>query len=82
MSAETNSLSGAGAEIAAVAERFGRAVVGVGRGWRVGSGFVVAPGSVLTAARHVDNTVGEGTAYRRCHGTSTRSPTSVVITSV
>jgi serine protease Do len=66
MSAETNSLSGAGAEIAAVAERFGSAVVGVGRGWRVGSGFVVAPGSVLTAARHVDR---EATTVTLADGT-------------
>ncbi len=44
----------AGGEIADIAERFGAAVVGVGRGWRVGSGVVIAAGTVLTAARHVD----------------------------
>jgi serine protease Do len=36
--------------IAAVAERVGPAVVGLGRGWARGSGVVVAPGRVLTAA--------------------------------
>src|SRR5436305_5044164 len=54
MNAQTNQLLDTGAEIATVAERFGGAVVGVGRGWRVGWGAVVAPGTVLTAARHVD----------------------------
>jgi serine protease Do len=33
-----------------VAERVGPAVVGLGRGWARGSGIVVAPGRVLTAA--------------------------------
>jgi serine protease Do len=36
----------------------GPAVVGVGRGWRVGSGIVIAPGRVLTAAHRA----GEGVA--------------------
>jgi serine protease Do len=36
--------------IATVAERVGPAVVGLGRGWSRGSGVVVAPGRVLTAA--------------------------------
>ncbi len=36
--------------IAAVAERVGPAVVGLGRGWGRGSGVVVAPGRVLTNA--------------------------------
>ncbi len=52
MSART--IEETGAEIAAVAERQGAAVVGAGRGWRVGSGAVIAPGKVLTAARHAD----------------------------
>jgi S1-C subfamily serine protease len=36
--------------IATVADRVGPAVVGLGRGWSRGSGVVVAPGRVLTAA--------------------------------
>jgi serine protease Do len=36
--------------VAGVAERVGPAVVGLGRGWAHGSGVVVAPGRVLTAA--------------------------------
>jgi S1-C subfamily serine protease len=36
--------------IATTAERLGPAVVGLGRGWGVGSGVVVDPGRVLTAA--------------------------------
>ncbi len=42
------------------AERTGPAVVGLGRGWGVGSGTVVAPGRVLTNAhnlRHAETTV-------------------------
>jgi serine protease Do len=42
------------------AERVGPAVVGLGRGWGAGSGFVVAPGRVLTNAhnlRHEESTV-------------------------
>jgi len=34
-------------------ERTGPAVVGIGRGWGVGSGIVVAPGRVLTSAHNV-----------------------------
>src|SRR5437763_7207958 len=46
-------------------ERIGPAVVGLGRGWGVGSGVVVAPGRVLTNAhnlRHeeVSVTFGDG----------------------
>jgi serine protease Do len=41
-----------GDQVRDVAERFGSTVVGVGRGWRVGTGVVIAPGRVLTAARH------------------------------
>lgn len=43
-----------------VAERIGPAVVGIGRGWGVGSGVVFAPGRVLTnahAVRHDEVTV-------------------------
>src|SRR5437016_9219993 len=43
-----------------VAEHVGGAVVGLGRGWGVGSGFVLAPGRVLTNAhnlRHDETTV-------------------------
>ena len=36
--------------IAEAAERTGPAVVGLGRGWALGSGVVVAPGKVLTCA--------------------------------
>jgi serine protease Do len=42
------------------AERVGPAVVGLGRGWGVGSGVVIGPGRVLTNAhnlRHEDTTV-------------------------
>jgi serine protease Do len=35
----------------------GPAVVGVGRGWRVGSGVVIAPGRVLTAAHRAGDAV-------------------------
>jgi serine protease Do len=35
------------------AERVGPAVVGLGRGWGVGSGVVIAPGRVLTNAHHL-----------------------------
>jgi serine protease Do len=44
----------------AAAERTGPAVVGLGRGWGVGSGVVIAPGRVLTNAhnlRHDETTV-------------------------
>src|SRR5437588_12681760 len=43
-----------------LAERLGPAVVGIGRGWGVGSGVVFAPGRVLTnahAVRHDEVTV-------------------------
>src|SRR5919199_6632780 len=36
--------------VADIAERVGPAVVGLGRGWARGSGVVVAPGRVVTAA--------------------------------
>jgi serine protease Do len=49
---ETGTLIDIGGQVRAVAERVGAAVVGVGRGWRVGTGVVVAPNRVLTAARH------------------------------
>lgn len=40
-------------EIAGLAGKQGAAVVGVGRGWRFGSGAVIARNRVLTAAHHV-----------------------------
>lgn len=43
-----------------IAERVGPAVVGIGRGWGMGSGVVVAPGRVLTnahAVRHEEVTI-------------------------
>lgn len=46
--------------VQSVAERVGPAVVGIGRGWGVGSGVVVAPGRVLTnahAVRHDETTI-------------------------
>jgi serine protease Do len=48
------------ASIQAAAERTGPSVVGLGRGWGVGSGVVIAPGRVLTNAhnlRHEETTV-------------------------
>ncbi len=39
--------------VQAAAERTGPAVVGLGRGWGVGSGVVIAPGRVLTNAHNV-----------------------------
>lgn len=48
--APTDLLTQLEAVISGAAERQGRAVVGIGRGWRSGSGVVVAPNRVLTAA--------------------------------
>jgi serine protease Do len=48
------------ASVQSAAERTGPAVVGLGRGWGVGSGVVIAPGRVLTNAhnlRHDETTV-------------------------
>ncbi len=45
--------------IQASAERTGPAVVGLGRGWGVGSGTVIAPGQVLTNAHNLRHTHGE-----------------------
>jgi len=48
------------AAVQATVERNGPAVVGLGRGWGVGSGVVIAPGRVLTNAhnlRHDETTV-------------------------
>lgn len=48
------------ASVQGAAERVGPAVVGLGRGWGVGSGVVIAPGRVLTNAhnlRHDETTV-------------------------
>jgi serine protease Do len=41
------------ASVQAVAERVGPSVVGLGRGWGVGSGVVIAPGRVLTNAHNL-----------------------------
>ena len=49
-----------GASVQEAAERNGPSVVGLGRGWGVGSGVVIAPGRVLTNAhnlRHDETTV-------------------------
>jgi serine protease Do len=51
-------LTEVGERVRTAAERFGAAAVGVGRGWRVGTGAVIAPNRVLTAARHA----GDGSA--------------------
>lgn len=48
-------------------ERVGGAVVGLGRGWGVGSGVVIAPGRVLTNAhnlRHDETTISFGDGRR------------------
>ena len=50
---EIRSLEGAQTVIAALAQRVGPAVVGLGRGWGLGSGVVVAPGRVVTSAHSV-----------------------------
>ena len=42
-----------GAAVAAVADEVGPAVVGLGRGWGFGSGFVIGPGRVLTNAHNL-----------------------------
>jgi serine protease Do len=39
--------------VQAAVERTGPAIVGIGRGWGRGSGFVLAPGRVLTSAHNV-----------------------------
>ncbi len=41
------------ASVQTAVERTGPAVVGIGRGWGRGSGFVLAPGRVLTSAHNV-----------------------------
>jgi serine protease Do len=45
--------------IEASAQRTGPAVVGLGRGWGVGSGTVIAPGQVLTNAHNLRHNHGE-----------------------
>jgi serine protease Do len=50
MSSTISDLSGA---IAATARDVGPAVVGLGRGWGLGSGVVIAPGQVLTSAHNL-----------------------------
>jgi serine protease Do len=54
-----------GRAIAATADRFGPAVVGLGRGWGRGSGVVIAPGMVLTSAHTLR---GEEVAVRLAGG--------------
>src|SRR4051812_19490843 len=46
-------LADAQGAIRAAAERVGPSVVGLGRGWRTGSGVVIAPGRVATVAHAV-----------------------------
>src|SRR4051794_24387506 len=75
MGADAGILERAGEQIAAMATRFGPAVVGVGRGWRVGSGFVVSAGRVLTAARHVER---EGTTVTFADGERSRADLSAI----
>src|SRR6202049_4269615 len=41
------------ASVADIAHRVGPSVVGLGRGWGVGSGVVIAPGRVLTNAHNL-----------------------------
>ena len=50
MTSEVQEFSGA---IAAAAESVGPAVVGLGRGWGLGSGVVIAEGRVLTSAHNL-----------------------------
>ena len=50
MTSEVQDFSGA---IAAAAESVGPAVVGLGRGWGLGSGVVIAEGRVLTSAHNL-----------------------------
>src|SRR5947199_8100360 len=55
------------ASVQGAVERTGPAVVGLGRGWGVGSGVVIAPGRVLTNAhnlRHQEVTVTFGDGRR------------------
>jgi serine protease Do len=55
--------------IGGIAERIGPSVVGIGRGWGVGSGFVVAGGRVLTNAHNLRR---EETTVRFADGRSER----------
>src|SRR5438132_2999983 len=55
------------ASVQTATEQTGPAVVGLGRGWGVGSGVVIAPGRVLTNAhnlRHQEATVTFGDGRR------------------
>jgi serine protease Do len=54
-----SALNEMGRQVGLAAARFGGAVVGVGRGWRVGTGVVIGEDRVLTAARHAGD--GEAT---------------------
>jgi serine protease Do len=67
---DTDILARLGESVASAAERAGAAVVGVGRGWRVGSGVVVGPERILTAARHASP---EGTTVTFSDGRSERA---------
>ena len=66
----TDTLARMGESVASAAERAGDAVVGVGRGWRVGSGVVIGADRVLTAARHAS---AEGTTVSFNDGRSERA---------
>jgi serine protease Do len=62
-----NSLDQIGSAIADSVTRSGGSVVGLGRGWSLGSGVVIAPGRVLTNAhnlRHEEVTVSFGDGRR------------------
>ncbi|MBV9193037.1 MAG: trypsin-like peptidase domain-containing protein [Solirubrobacterales bacterium] len=67
MTGRTNVIDEIGAAIGEAAHRQGPAVVGLGRGWSLGSGVIVAPGRVLTSAhnlRHDEVTVTFGDGRR------------------
>lgn len=53
----SNALAETQSTLARVVEQRGPAVAGVGRGWRVGSGTVIAPGRMLTAAHRATDRV-------------------------
>jgi serine protease Do len=55
MQAEMAVLEEIGSQVKTAADRYGAAVVGVGRGWRVGTGVVIGEDRVLTAVRHASD---------------------------
>jgi serine protease Do len=57
MAAQTAALNEIHSTLDRAVREQGPAVVGVGRGWRVGSGTVIAPGRVLTAAHRAGEEV-------------------------